>query len=275
MRRLVIATVLAGAPLTMSAPAAGHTDSDLVAVPAGGESTVTLRPTHGCGDSPTVAVRVRAPIAATPVAVDGWAAAATPQDGGATVLEWSGGELPADAEGAFPVTFTAPDEVGRLLLFPAIQICANGEELAWIDGDPAGEYPAPRLLVLPAGSEPAATIDDVALDAPGREQLVAIVDVDNPQAPPTTTPPTLAATTTTATAPATTSSGSTTTAASAPPTAPATTAGTTTTTAVLGPDDESGGGGGGTALLVVGGLGVVAAGGTAAVLLRRRALPQP
>ena len=43
------------------------------------------------------------------------------------------------------------------------------------------------MLVLPAGSEPAATIDDVPLDAPGREQLVAIVDVDNPQATPTTT----------------------------------------------------------------------------------------
>ena len=69
-----------------------------------------------------------------------------------------------------------------LLTFPAIQVCENGEELAWISGDPADEYPAPRVLVLPPGSEPAATLDDVPLDAPGRDQLVAVVDVDNPNA---------------------------------------------------------------------------------------------
>ena len=90
------------------------------------------------------------------------------------MLEWTGNVLPADEEGAFPVEFTAPDTPGVLLTFPAIQVCENGEELAWISGDPADEYPAPRVLVLPAGSEPATTIDDVALDAPGRDQLVAV-----------------------------------------------------------------------------------------------------
>jgi hypothetical protein len=90
--------------------------------------------------------------------------------------------LPADATGAFPVHFTAPDAPGELLLFPAIQTCANGEDYAWIQGDPNGEYPAPRLLILPADARPAATFDDVPTDAPGRDQLVAIVDVDNPSA---------------------------------------------------------------------------------------------
>ena len=52
--------------------------------------------------------------------------------------------------------------------------------MAWIDGDPEGETPAPRILVLEAGSPSAATIDDVPADAPGRDQLTAIVDVDNP-----------------------------------------------------------------------------------------------
>ncbi len=81
----------------------------------------------------------------------------------------------------------APDAVGELLTFPAVQTCANGEELPWISGDPADEFPAPRLLILPPGSQPAATIDDVPLDAPGREQLTAVIDVDNPAA--TTVPP--------------------------------------------------------------------------------------
>ena len=52
--------------------------------------------------------------------------------------------------------------------------------------------------MLPAGSEPATTIDDVALDVPGRDRLVAVIDVDNPNETTTTTaaPTTVAATTT-------------------------------------------------------------------------------
>lgn len=175
-------------------PAGAHTESDLVAVPAGSDATVTLKPTHGCAGSPTVNVRIRAEVAgATAGDVEGWTATATPDGDGRTVLEWTGGSLPADTTGAFPVHFTAPDAPGELLLFPAIQTCANGEDYSWIQGDPNGEYPAPRLLVLPADAEAAATIDDVPADSPGRDQLVAIVDVDNPGAttvPATTSDPT-------------------------------------------------------------------------------------
>ncbi|HET8931327.1 MAG TPA: DUF1775 domain-containing protein [Acidimicrobiales bacterium] len=187
MRRTLLALAVAVAAMVAvslvgSGTAGAHTESDLVAVPAGSDATVTLQPTHGCAGSPTVQVRIRAEVAgATAGDVDGWTATAT-QDDGRTVLEWTGGSLPADATGAFPVHFTVPDDPGRLLLFPAIQTCENGDELAWIEGDPDGEYPAPRLLILPAGSQSAATIDDVPADAPGRDQLVAIVDVDNPSA---------------------------------------------------------------------------------------------
>jgi uncharacterized protein YcnI len=171
-------------------PAAAHTESDLVAVPAGAEATVTLEPTHGCAGSPTVAVRIRAPFPdAVAEDVEGWTATATPDGAGNTVLEWTGGLLPADEDGAFPVEFVAPDAVGALLTFPAVQECADGSELAWISGDPADEFPAPRVLVLAAGSPAAATIDDVPLDAPGRDQLVAVVDVDNPRATPSTASP--------------------------------------------------------------------------------------
>ncbi|NLD76442.1 MAG: DUF1775 domain-containing protein [Acidimicrobiales bacterium] len=162
--------------------AAAHTESDLVAVAAGDHATLTLKPTHGCEGSPTVEVAIQAPVVgATAVDVDGWTATSTDDAAaGTTVLEWTGGSLPADAEGAFPVEFTVPDTVGELLLFPAVQVCENGQEMAWIDGDPEGETPAPRILVLEAGSPSAATIDDVPADAPGRDQLTAIVDVDNP-----------------------------------------------------------------------------------------------
>ena len=112
--------------------------------------------------------------------VDGWSVSSTQDDQGRTVVEWTGGSLPPDQPGAFPIEFVAPDAVGELLTFPAVQTCANGEELAWISGDPATEFPAPRLLILAPGSEPAATIDDVPLDAPGRDQITAVIDVDNP-----------------------------------------------------------------------------------------------
>lgn len=166
-----------------SAVASAHTDSDVVAVPAGGEATVRFEPTHGCEGSPTVEVSVRAPVeGATAGAVEGWTTSATPDGEGNTVLTWTGGLLPADQTGAFPVTFTAPGTPGELLTFAALQNCENGEELAWISGDPESEYPAPRLLILPGGAAPAATIEDVPADAPGREQLTAIVDVDGPDA---------------------------------------------------------------------------------------------
>lgn len=184
-------------PLTLSGTAGAHTESDVVAVPTGSTAEVTLRPTHGCGDSPTTEVATRAPVeGAEAVAVPGWSHTATP-DGDGTVLEWTGGSLPADQVGAFPIRFTADEPPGELLTFPFVQVCESGEELAWIDGDPEGEFPAPRLLVLPAGSEPAATVDDVPPDAPGREQLVEIVDVDNPSAPATTTTTTTTSTSTT------------------------------------------------------------------------------
>ena len=186
---LVLTTL---AVLCVVAPgASAHTESDFVAVPAGEQATVKLRPTHGCGESPTVKVSIRTDVAgAVGGVVEGWTSTATPDAEGRTVIEWTGGSLPADEAGQFPITFTVPGAVGELLVFPAVQECANGESLAWIEGDPNGEFPAPRLLILAAGSEPAATIDEVPADAPGREQLVAFVDVDNPLATTTTAAPT-------------------------------------------------------------------------------------
>ncbi|MCC6338938.1 MAG: DUF1775 domain-containing protein [Acidimicrobiia bacterium] len=172
-------------PVAAIGTAHAHTATEFVAVPAGSEAVVKIEPTHGCGESPTVEVRVLAPVAeAAAVAVDGWESSAEPyaEDDTKTVLTWTGGVLPADTPGEFPVEFVVPDTVGELLLFPAVQTCENGEELAWIDGDPESEFPAPRLLVLDADAEPAATLDDVPADAPGRDLLTQVVDVDNPTA---------------------------------------------------------------------------------------------
>lgn len=177
---LVGSAVALVAALGLAGPASAHTEADLVAVPAGHETTLTFRPTHGCDVSPTVEVAVQVPVpGATGSEVSGWTVESTDTDS-ATEIVWSGGSLPADQAGAFPVTFTAPDSVGELILLPAVQVCENGEEMAWIDGDPQSDYPAPRLLILSADSEPADSIDAVPADAPGRDLLTAIVDTDNP-----------------------------------------------------------------------------------------------
>ncbi|MEO6987554.1 MAG: DUF1775 domain-containing protein [Aquihabitans sp.] len=178
-RAVLIAAVLLA--VGFAAPASAHTESDVVAVPAGQEATVSLKPTHGCGESPTIAVAVQAPVeGAKAKDVAGWTATATEDGEGNTVLEWTGGVLPVDQTGSFPVIFTAPDQPGLLMLFPSVQTCEDGSELSWISGDPADEFPAPRVLVLPADQEAAGSIDEVAPDAPGRDQLTEIVDVDNP-----------------------------------------------------------------------------------------------
>jgi periplasmic copper chaperone A len=172
--------VAAAACLVPAAIASAHTETDVVAVPAGSTATVTFEPEHGCGDSPTVDMKVQAPVAgATALDKAGWKASATADASGNTVLEWSGGSQPADEPGAFQVRFSVPDEVGTLLAFPSVQTCANGEQEAWIETDPGADQPAPQLLVLAAGSEPAAAIDDVPEDAPGRDQLAALAAEDD------------------------------------------------------------------------------------------------
>lgn len=186
-RTVIFSSLLIAAGVMLPATmASAHTETDLVAVAAGSEATISLKPTHGCDGSPTVEVAIQAPVAgAVAGEVDGWTATSTAK-GDKTVLEWKGGSLPDDAHGKFPVTFTVPDTVGELMLFPSVQVCENGEELNWISGNPEADNPAPRLLVLAAGSKSAASIDEVPADAAGRDLLTAVVDTDQST---TTEPP--------------------------------------------------------------------------------------
>jgi uncharacterized protein YcnI len=265
-----------GIAVVPSAVLSAHTAASAAAVAAGSEAVVSFRPEHGCDEAATVGVRVQAPVPdAQARAVEGWTATATPDGAGNTVLEWTGGRLPTDQAGNFPVELVVPDAVGTLLAFPAVQRCENGEELAWIGTAPGDRYPAPQVLVLPAGSPPAATLDEVPADAPGRDLLVALaaapVVEDAPAAAPTTQPAATSVPVTAASAVATTAAAATTTpatsapAASTVPAAPTTAA--PTTTAVV--DDEDGGGSAaGWVIAVV--VAVVVIAGAVAVAARRR-----
>jgi len=282
-RRLAMLVLLAVSTGVLFADVAhAHTDTDVVAVPAGSTATVTFRPQHGCEGSPTITVAVRAPVpGAVAEEVEGWSASSTPEGDEFTVLEWGGGVLPADEAGAFPVEFVVPDAVGELLVFPAVQGCENGGELPWISGDPAAEFPAPRVLILAAGSEPAETIDDVPADAPGRDQLTSIVDVDNPSGTTTVAPPETAPV---ETAPVETEPQATDPASTAPESVPASTDGSVDTetsdtvtsdeatgaTAPTSDADADSDDGGSATPWIIGGLVLLAAVSVAAIVAARR-----
>jgi uncharacterized protein YcnI len=278
-RHLVIA--LAAGMVAVVAPAtvtSAHTETDVVAVPAGSTATVTFEPEHGCGDSPTIDMRVQSPVAgATAVERDGWSASSTPSADGTTVLEWSGGSQPADEEGAFQVRFPVPDTVGTLLVFPAVQSCENGQQEAWIETGPGAESPAPQLLVLAADTQPAATLDDVPADAPGRDLLAAALSGetadDDDGAAPATSDPVTTAPATTATATTTTATASAATTTSSTEAATTSTAGETTTTATSTTTTTTSNGGGGSSagwIIAIVIAAVVVGGSVVALVLRQR-----
>lgn len=124
-----------------------------------------LRVSHGCGDSPTHAIRVEIPEGvsiARPQPKPGWSleiertALATPirAEGGHQITErvsaitWRG-ELPADQFDQFGIMMRLPEQSG-IIYFPVVQSCANGAT-AWSQIPPPGAawgsvpHPAPVL----------------------------------------------------------------------------------------------------------------------------------
>ena len=63
--------------------------------------------------------------------------------------------IPADGFDEFGISLRVPEdaEPGDEILFPAIQTYSSGEEVGWIDPDPEGDLPAPRLVVVGARGE--------------------------------------------------------------------------------------------------------------------------
>ena len=76
--------------------------------------------------------------------------------------------IPADGFDEFGVSFRVPEDLaeGDELLFPAQQVYSSGEEVGWVDPDPEGDTPAPRITIVAAeeeeAEEPAAASEDEA-----------------------------------------------------------------------------------------------------------------
>jgi periplasmic copper chaperone A len=81
--------------------------------------------------------------------------------------------IPADGFDKLGISFQIPEDAaeGDEILFPATQTYSSGEVVEWIDPDPEGESPAPRVTVIAAEEEeeaaaPAATSTEEAAPVP-------------------------------------------------------------------------------------------------------------
>lgn len=164
--------LIALSALILPATAGAHVVFDQPQAAAGGYYAGFLRVTHGCGDSPTLSVRVELPagvVSAHPQPKPGWTlrieraplAAPIKGEGGAAIttrvvaVSWTG-RLPADEFDQFGLALKLPDAAGPLY-FPTTQRCEQGVN-AWtaIPASPeqwhATPSPAPMLMLTAGGA---------------------------------------------------------------------------------------------------------------------------
>jgi uncharacterized protein YcnI len=143
-RRVIgVALAATGAVLLIASPAGAHVEPDPNRVKPGKEATVTFTAEHGCEESPTTGMTLRVPKGVTDaVGVDDNGFSAEVK--GRRII-FSGGSVAGDEEAPFSVKFTAPDEKTELV-WKVVQQCEEGTE-RWIETDPDGDKPAPRVGV--------------------------------------------------------------------------------------------------------------------------------
>lgn len=178
--------VLAGLAAMLPLVADAHVVITNMNQPAGWEGAVlTLMVPHGCGTSPTTAIRMKVPENVNMVLPEpkpGWTITltkrklATPKKvGNREITEvqdeviWSGGSLPVDQAGLFNFVTNFPNKVGERVYFKTIQTCATGEE-RWIDTVTA-EQEIWRIWLAKSPSP------FVVLGAPAQPQLFAPFEV--------------------------------------------------------------------------------------------------
>jgi uncharacterized protein YcnI len=156
------------AALCIAPPVWAHVTLEQQEATIGGPTKLTFRVPHGCGDQPTVKVRVLIPegfIAAKPMPKAGWTLDMTHGDyakthdyfhgvklsEGVKEISWKG-NLPNGYYDEFVVSgFVSKDFTpGAMLYFPVVQECSSGSH-SWVEIPKAGQSshdlkePAPGL----------------------------------------------------------------------------------------------------------------------------------
>jgi uncharacterized protein YcnI len=163
------AAICVGAAYGLVPAAFAHVILEHREAPIGSSYRAVLRVPHGCDGSATTAIRVRIPegvIDVKPIPKPGWtlkivtgpyanahSLSGTQVSEGATEIDWSDGNLPANQAGEFAFTsFLASDlQPGKTIYFPVVQECAKGVQ-RWIDIPTArsgDSEPAPGLKLVP------------------------------------------------------------------------------------------------------------------------------
>lgn len=184
-RILALMMSVAVATAVLSGTAAAHTDVEAEPSEAG-RTRISLSPEQECGKAqlPTTGFRMQLPEGATgvsPVEIPGWTTEVT-----AATVGWTS---PAGAaEPTFTVEMVLVQPVGSTVYFPSIQLCPDGEEIAWIQvPDQAGETvsrPAPSITVPenattpPSTSAPSSTTEAPATTEAPPATATSTVDSD-------------------------------------------------------------------------------------------------
>jgi uncharacterized protein YcnI len=140
---------LAAVLLAFAGVAQAHVTANPDEGVAGRYFQTSFRVSHGCGESPTVAVRVKIPegvIQVKPQVKSGWTVEIKkrtlpqPIDAGHGVkiaetvdeVAWRGGPLPNAFYDEFGLIMKLPDGAGKTLWFPVVQECQQGAH-RWIE----------------------------------------------------------------------------------------------------------------------------------------------
>jgi uncharacterized protein YcnI len=137
----------------LASPALAHVVLKDATAVSGTYHVATFRVSHGCGVSPTVAIRIAIPdgiVVAKPMPKPGWRIDIVheplpnpvPQDGRTLTqwpkeIAWIGGPLPDEYLDEFSVMVRLPARTGPLW-FPTCRVCEQGET-RWIDIRPDGK----------------------------------------------------------------------------------------------------------------------------------------
>ena len=164
-----LAILLAALTAAAIAPASAHVGLEPAQAAANTTIALGFRIGHGCGTSPTTAVKIRIPAGVTAVQPQpkaGWtltvvraqapagAAPAADQPAAPPVAEvhWTGGNLPVEFYDTFFVRMRLPATPNATVYFPVVQECVSGVH-RWIDVQQAGQAepaePAPGLRLTP------------------------------------------------------------------------------------------------------------------------------
>jgi uncharacterized protein YcnI len=83
--------------------------------------------------------------------------------------------IAADGFDEFGMSFQVPEDAqpGDEILFPAVQVYSSGERVRWVDPDPEGDEPAPRIVVVAPEEEAEAAPPTTTEEATTEETAAA------------------------------------------------------------------------------------------------------